>query len=359
MKPNLRAWGAIACAFALALALGGTAHLFGQSLERITPVRPSSSTNVMTSEDQSPGSHTVPRLLPGASLSGDYRIGPEDILKIRVLDVNNLDEKVRVANDGTIVMPLLGRVKAAGLTSNELRDRLEKEFGKKFLQNPQVSVFVEQFHARPVSIVGAVENPGMYQVTGPRTLVEMLSLAGGIAKQNADPAGKLIYVTRKSGFGKLTVVPGMRKVAPDKIEINIKDLLYTKAEGLNIPIEANDIIAVSKAGVIYVAGGGVRSPGGFLLEDRDSVTVIQALAMAGGLAPNASRHYARIIQTEPNGSHIDTSVDLEKVIKNKVADPTLATNDILYVPSSRGKAALKRTTQAIIQTASGYFIVHP
>lgn len=151
----------------------------------------------------------------------------------------------------------------------------------------------------------------------------------------------------------------MQQVAPNKITINIKDLLYTQDTGLNIPIRPHDTIAVSKASVIYVAGGGVRKPGGFVLEDRDEVSVIQAMAMAEGLAPDAAKHSARIIHTKADGTRVDTPVDIEKILKQKAPDPYLAANDILYIPVSGGKAALRKSTQAIVQTVSGFIIFHP
>ena len=356
MKEYFKVGLGAACAVALALAVAGTACLFGQDAERVAPV-PSTSNSY--ANPATPKTQSTPAAPAESGPTSDYLIGPEDVLEITVFDVKDLDETVRVANDGTIAMPLLGRVAASGLTADGLRDRLEEELGKNLLQHPQVSVFVKEFHARPVSIVGAVEKPGLYQITGPRSLVEMLSLAGGLARRATAAAGKTVYVTRPDGFKDLKVVPGMRELAPTKVAIDIKDLLYTHAEGLNIPIRPHDIIAVSKADVIYVAGGGVRKPGGFLLEDRDSITVVQALAMAEGLAPDAAKHNARIIRTKADGSHMEVPVDIEKIIKDKAPDPDLASNDILYVPTSAGKAALKKTTQAIVQTVSGFLIFHP
>jgi polysaccharide export outer membrane protein len=357
MRANFRACAGIACAVAFLLAVAGTVRLFGQDLERVGPI-PSATTSAGVAKQSTPTTQSAPTAATESGVTSDYLIGPEDVLQIKVFDVPDLNQTARVANDGTIALPLLGRIEASGLTADQLRDRLEAALGKNLLQHPQVSVYVEQFHARPVSIVGAVEKPGLYQITGPRSLVEMLSLAGGLAKRNTAAAGKSVYVTRPAGFKNLKVVPGMQELAPNKIAIDLKDLLYTRAEGLNIPIEPHDIIAVSKADIIYVAGGGVRKPGGFLLEDRDSVTVVQALAMAEGLAPNAAKRRARIIHTKPDGSPVETYIDVEKIINDKAPDPELAANDILYVPTNSGKAAAKKTAQMIVQTVSGFVIWH-
>jgi polysaccharide export outer membrane protein len=359
MERYARAFAGMACATAFSLALAGTVRLFGQDLERVGPI-PSTATSGTETKQAPPAARTTPSA-PASSevVSSDYVIGPEDILQITVFDVPDLNQTVRVANDGTIGLPLLGRLKASGLTADQLRDLLEKEMGKNLVQHPQVSVFVQQYHARPVSIVGAVEKPGLYQITGPRSLVEMISLAGGLAKRTTAAAGKSVYVTRPEGFKNLKIVSGLQQLAPNKISINLKDLLYSQSDSLNIQIEPHDTIAVSKADVIYVAGGGVQKPGGFILEDRDSVTVVQALAMAQGLAPNAARHRARIIHTKPDGTHVETYIDVEKIIKDKAPDPVLAANDILYIPSSRSKAAAKRTVETIVQTVSGFLILHP
>ncbi len=357
MRQSLGKCIGVGGAVVMALAVAGTACALGQDLERVSPIPSVSASSSKTST--SPQAQSAPKVSAESGVSSDYRIGPEDVLKITVFDVPDLNETVRVANDGTIAMPLLGRIEASGLTADQLRDRLEAALGKNLLQNPQVSVYVQQFHARPVSIVGAVERPGLYHITGPRSLIEMLSMAGGLARRNVAAAGRSVYVTRPGGFGNLKIVPGMRKIAPNKISIDLKDLLYTRAEGLNIQIEPHDIIAVSKAHVIYVAGGGVRRPGGFLLEDRNSITVIQALAMAEGLAPNAAKRRARIIHTKADGSHVEIPINIEKIVKDRAPDPELAGNDILYVPTSGGKAAAKKTVEAIVQTVSGYVIFHP
>jgi polysaccharide biosynthesis/export protein len=312
-------------------------------------------------ESQEPSRQQDSRALPETqetpTIGSDYLIGPEDVLRVDVFDVPELSNLVlRVANDGTIAPPLLGHVKASGLTPSELRKELEAKWGAKYLQNPQVSIFVQEFHAMPVSVVGAVEKPGLYPLTGPRNLIEMISLAGGLAKRTSAPAGRTVYVTREGGFGDLKPTDGMQLVAQDKLEIDIRKLLYSNESSLNIAIEPRDIISVSKADVVYVTGRGVQKPGGFVLEDRDNVTVFQALAMAGGVGPNAKKHDAMIIRRQADGSRTEIPVDLDKVLKGKAPDLTLAANDILFVPDSAQKAALKRGTEVIMGTISGLLI---
>ena len=345
-------WGA-AMVVTLTLAPGGMRGLFAQDA---TPTAKSVNSNTTPSVPQA---QSAPQFSSESGVGPDYEIGPEDVLQISVFQVSDLDETVRVSNDGTIAVPLLGRVEAAGLTPDQLRKELEQAYGKNLLQNPQISVFVKEFHAQPISVIGAVQKPGLYQITGPRTLIEALSMAGGLASgKNAEP-GKTVYITRQGGFPDLHVVPGMQLVAPGKIGIDLKDLLYTQDTDLNIPIRPHDIIAVANANVIYVAGGGVRKPGGFVLGDRDGVTVIQAMAMAEGLAPDAAKRRARIIHTKADGSRVEIRVDIDAILKQKAPDPTLAANDILYIPLSGGKAAFRKSTNAIVQTISGMLIFHP
>lgn len=286
----------------------------------------------------------------------DYVIGPEDVLDIDVFNAPELSKTVRVANDGTISLVLLGPLKAAGQTLQQLRQELETKLGETYLENPRVTLFIREFHARPVSVIGAVERPGLYQLTGPRTLIEILSMAGGLAKRSSTPAGRTVFVTRKGEFRELQPAEGLQLIAPDKLEIDLRKLLYSNENALNIEIKQLDVISVSKADIVYVTGRGVQKPGGFVLEDRDNVTVFQALAMAEGLSANAAKRFARIIRQHPDGSKVEIPVDLDKVLKGKAPDIVLAANDILFVPDSTQKAALKRGAEAVIGTISGLLI---
>jgi polysaccharide biosynthesis/export protein len=292
----------------------------------------------------------------GGPLGPNYVVGPEDVLTLTVFDVPELkDLLVRVANDGTISLPLLGRVKAAGLTTEQLRHELEEKWGEKYLQDPQVTIFIRQFRAKPVSVIGAVEKPGLYPLTAPRTLVEVLSMAGGLGKRATGSAGRTAYITRTGGFGDLKPTDGMQLVAPDKLEVDLHRLLYSKDDTLNVPIKPLDVISVTKAPVVYVVGE-VKKAGGFMLEDREKITVLQALAMAEGLYGNPSKKNARIIRSEPNGASKEIPVNLGKILKGKSPDLEMAANDILFVPISGGKLAMKQATSSAIATISGLII---
>lgn len=299
---------------------------------------------------------TPAQSIPLQQAGTDYIIGPEDVLLIDVFNVPELSRLVvRVANDGTISLPLLGPVPAAGMSALQLRSELEAAWGKSYLEKPQVTAYVQEFHSRPVSVIGAVEKPGLYQLTGPRSLIEILSMAGGLAKVGTAP-GRTVVVTRRGGFGEeLQQVEGMKLVGADKIEINLRRLLYAREEGLNIEVKPYDTISVTRADVVYVVGD-VRRPGGFVLADRENLTVLQALALAEGATGTAAKRKARIIRRDAGGSRTEIQVDLVKILNGESQDVELAANDILFVPSSTGKAAAKRGAEAVVGTISGMLI---
>jgi len=289
------------------------------------------------------------------ALGPDYVIGPEDVLDIDVFNVPELSKTVRVANDGTISLALLGHVPVAGLTTKQLREQLESKYGEKYLEGPQVSVFVKEYHAQPVSVIGAVERPGLYQLTAPRTLIEVLSMAGGLAKRSSAPAGRVLIVTRKEGFPDFQPVEGMQLLAADKLEINLRKLLYSQESALNIEIKPLDTVSVSTAEIVYVAGD-VRRPTGILLEDREKITVLQALAVAEGLNRTASKKGAKIIRKTEAGARVEIPVNLDNVLKGKEPDVELAANDVLFVPDSKGRFALYRGIEASLSTLTGVIV---
>jgi polysaccharide export outer membrane protein len=312
--------------------------------------------------DEARGAAPDTEMVPGAQpspakleVSPDYVIGPEDVLDVEVFNVPELTKTVRVANDGFISLPLLERVKAAGYTTTELRQELEEKWGETYLQQPQVSIFVRDFHARPVSVIGAVERPGLYYLAARRSLIEVLSMAGGLGKKSSAASGRTVIVTRKGGFGDLHMTEGMRLLAPDKLEVDLSRLLYSNDDSTNIEIRPLDVVSVSKAPVIYVVGE-VKKAGGFVLEDRERVTVLQALALAEGLYGNPSKKNAKIIRPAADGSRKELRINLGKIMRGKAPDIEMAANDILFVPMSASKAAVKQATSSAVSTISGLII---
>ena len=332
----------------------------------------SPSSRAQNAEDNKPAPQAVqtPTInadIPTANAPGDsdqssvaasdpnYMLGPEDVLEIEVFNVPELKETVRVAADGQISLPLIGRVPATGLTAEQLRQELADKWGENYLQDPQVTVFVKEFKARPVSVIGAVEKPDLYYLKGQRTLIEVLSMAGGFGKKGTSAAGRTVLVTRKSGFRDLQPVDGMHVRGPDQIEIDLNRLLYTRDEALNIEMKPLDIISVSKADVVYVEGA-VKRPGGFVLEDRPTMTVLQAIAMAEYFTGTAAKGSARILRTNQDGSKTEVPVNLSKILSGKAQDTTLAANDILFVPDSKKKIVALRAVDVSVSTFSGWLV---
>lgn len=327
-------------------------YLLFLSLSGLRPLRAQDAAPASPPADTLQGElRAAPASAPALTSDSSYVIGLEDVLNIDVYDFPELTRTVRVANDGAIGLPLVGQAKAAGLTTQQLQKELEHAYAKTYLQSPQITVAVREFHARPVTLTGSVEKPGLYQLIGPRTLTEMLTLAGGPSKD----AGGIVSVARKGGFGELNYVEGIRLKATDQVEIDLQKLYYAHEDALNIPIHPLDTITVRRAPIVYVVGA-VRSSGGFVLTDRANVTVLQALAMAGGLDTTAAKKSARIIRRRPDGSRTEIPVDLRRVLNGKSEDLDLAANDILFVPTSTAKNAGKRVAEAVVGTTSGLII---
>ena len=287
----------------------------------------------------------------------NYLIGPEDILTIDVFDVPELSRfDVQVGNDGTITVPLVGAVKAAGLTQAQLRDTLAEEWGRKYLNHPQVTLYLKEFKSRPVYVVGSVAKPGVYYMTGRRTLVEVLAMAGGLAGGGAS-AGRELFVERASGFEDLPQEDGISQIAPDKVSVQLKKLLYSEDSALNIELKPFDTISVSRPGIVYLAGAFVK-PGGYVLTDKDTITVLEAVAMAGGIGGNARTSEAKIIRRTSENATAGTTIpiDLRKIMKGKSPDLMLAANDIFFLPNSTAKGVAKGTAGSIVGIVSGLVI---
>jgi polysaccharide biosynthesis/export protein len=315
-----------------------------------------------------------------SSSLGDYQIGPEDLLEISVLEAPDLNRTVRVSDDGTISLALLGSIPAAGLSARELQADLEDRLRHTYMKDPQVSVFVQEMRSHPVSVFGAVEKPGVYQIRYAKTLVEVLSMAQGLA----DDAGDTVIVMRHSNSSAdpavaalFSVTPtlvadppseiavpeqGPSGLAPDEtsakesISINLKDLLDSSNPRSNVLIYPGDQVKVARAGIVYVVGQ-VHKPGGFLLKTNENISVLQAIALAEGVTPNSKGKEARIfLGGGSSESPKEIPINLDKILAGKMPAPFLKPNDVLFVPSSAGKEALhvlEQSTAGIVGALGG------
>jgi polysaccharide biosynthesis/export protein len=282
----------------------------------------------------------------------DTPIGSGDVLHIAVFEVPDLTLDVRVTDTGDISFPLIpGRIAVAGLTPYEVQTKLAQLLiANGLVSHPQVSVFVKEQNSEPVNVVGAVGHPTVYQVERPTTLLEVLAAAGGISPD----AGGEVIVTRPVVNDTPSEKPASITTdpAPDakKITIRLQDLLETGNPVYNIPVYGGDTVTVPHAGVVYIMGRGIVSPGEYVLQGHgETVTILRAVALAHGLTGFSKGNSSVIMRTDPvTGRRELVHVRLKDIEKHKAEDISLKSNDILYIPDSAGKKALARGTEAAL-----------
>ena len=269
------------------------------------------------------------------------KLGPGDLIEVSVYNVPELATKARVSNAGDVYLPLIDYVHVDGLTQEEAQTLIEKRLADGgFVRSPHVTIFVDEAASQGVNVIGEVTKPGIYPDTADHKLYELISQAGGFTQQ----ASRKISVVRK-GQTQAIEVDLPRNLADDVSK--------------NVEILPGDTISVPKAPIIYVVGD-VGRPSG-LLVDNGTLTVLQALALAGGTNRTAKLGGARIIHKGPNGSMTESKVEIKKMLEAKAPDVTLQADDILFVPVSGGRVLAGRTFEAAMSaaTAVSIYAVHP
>ncbi len=228
----------------------------------------------------------------GAQTAGNYVIGPQDVLMITVLDDPSLSGRYAVEADGDFTFPLIGRIKAGGLSTKDFEATLKKRLSPDFFKNPQVTVAVEQYRSQRVFISGEVRSPGSIPLTGGMTLAEAMARAGS---------------TMPSASGEIAIV---RQKHPDPIQVTVKEL-ETGNVKQNIELQDGDQIYVRRAESVYVFGE-VRNPGAYSVQ-KDT-TVLQALALAGGATPNGALSRIKIVRIE-NGKRVEVKAKLTDLVR--------------------------------------------
>ena len=280
-----------------------------------------------------------------SNVKSSYILGPNDQITVHALDAEEISDKpYRISAAGDVTFPMIGKVKAAGLTVEELESVLVKAL-QEFIRQPKAAVAVSEFRSQPVSVIGAVTNPGVLQLQGNKTLVEVLSLVGGVRND----AGSSIKITRKREWGPLPL-PDAKLDASGQFstaEIKLKDVLGARNPEQNIPIRPNDVISVTRNEIVYVLGA-VKKAGGFPMAERDTLSVLQALSLAEGLDRTASPKNAKILRVTAGATkRSELPVNLEQIFSGKAEDVALQQDDILFVPDSKEKRAFLRTLEAL------------
>lgn len=266
--------------------------------------------------------------LAAGQATKDYTVGAEDLLEVTLFDIeeeNGEPRKIetRVSQTGYITLPLVGMVKVIGLTPIELEQKLHERY-RRYIRDPQITVLVKEYRSYRVSVVGFVEKPGVFEISGQKTLLEVLAMAGGLNPE----AGKTIQVTRRT---------------PQGLHTYFIDLDRLSRQGdvrLNLPMQPGDVVNVPKAGVYYVEGS-VKKPGAYKL--RDDMTVTQALAAAGGPDERLARVGGMtLFRRMPNGERKAIHIDIAAIRAGKARDVKVADNDVIVVPMSGLKYVVDR-----------------
>jgi polysaccharide export outer membrane protein len=256
----------------------------------------------------------------------DYQIGPEDLLQIILFNVGPEETKVtpraqtvRVSHRGLISLPLIGELRVVGLTASGLERELRKQYDR-YIHNPQIGVTVTEYRQR-VSVVGSVQTPGLFELTGPKTVMDILSMAGGVTEK----AGTQVHIYREGPDGRESHVIDLLALASNASLINANN-----AGLITTPVQSGDVINVPPAGMFFVDGA-VKAPGAYALGRRYSLT--QALATAGGINPDLNSADITIFRRKGMGSGIEQlSIDLNDVLAGSTIDPQVEADDVIVVP---------------------------
>lgn len=247
----------------------------------------------------------------------DYRIGPKDLLEITVFELPELNQTVRVSEDGSITLSLLGKVDVAGLTAQELEKKLAGLLDKQFTKGAHVTIFIKEY--QKVSVMGAVGRPGQYEMVGPTTLLQMIAQAGGLTAQ----ATNELFIYRSGPDGRQT-----------RIAVKVEDLMSNGNQDLNMQLQPKDIVVIpiDQTQTVFVYGE-VKSPGAIPFQSSKKITLVQAIAQAGGTTEWAKKGKILIKRMDKRtGKEVRFRVNLKDMVSGKTNDLVLEQGDVVIVP---------------------------
>ena len=257
----------------------------------------------------------------GPAPAQEYVIGARDVLKITVWGQDDLSKDYPVDPDGYVSFPLVGRVKATGLTPTAFADDLRGRLEKDYLVNPQVLVSVKEYLSQKVHVSGEADKPGVYYLSGPTTVRDVLSRAGGLSKS----AGSEVVLVRAA------TLRGAGTAEPATVRLEVARVLAGDPAA-NLAVADGDTLVVPRGNTFFVFGE-VRKPGAFPL-DKDT-NVLEGITLAGGFTDKAAPGRVRVIRSM-KGSQTVINVDINDVIKRGQREKAipLLENDVVVVPES-------------------------
>ncbi len=252
-------------------------------------------------------------------ISGEYHVGPRDLLEIKVIEVPELNVERRVSEGGTISLPMIGDFQVSGRTAAEIRTSLETLLTSKYVNRADVSVVIKEFGSKPISILGAVQHPGALNVSGRWSLLQAISAAGGLT----EAAGRKILILRKNKNG-----------SSDVFEVRAEDLFRSASDTWNIAILPGDVVNIPARSTVRIfCMGEVKAPGTVELTTDDRITLLSVLAKAGGLTDKASSKI-RVKRRDASGRDVETVYNYKRILSGKDPDPVLNANDVVVVKQS-------------------------
>src|ERR1700691_1385420 len=280
---------------------------------------------------QSPAAPSAPG--PDTSLANpSLKLGPGDLIHITVYSMPELEQRLRVSEAGSVTFSLIADLQVTGMTADELNREITKRLRDgEFVKRPNVTVLVEEYTTQGVAVVGEVVKPGIVPIYSSHSLLDIISAAGGLK----DTASTEILIRRHGQSGD-----------PEKIQFSRDG---KSLSGPIVTVSPGDQIIVPLAGIVYLLGD-LNRPGGYVMSENGKITILQALAMAGGPTRTAAENSARLLRTTPSG-YQETPVLLKDIMKGKRPDFDLEPRDIVYVPFSQMKNALLGT-QGMLGAAS-------
>ena len=279
-----------------------------------------------------------------ATSSSDLKMVPEDFAKLKlgpgflvslnVLDDGDFSGAYRIDEQGEITVPVLGSVHVAGETSAEAREQIKQMLlDKKILNDPQVTLTVIEYTAPEVTIIGEVSSPGKYPLLVPRKLVDVLALAGGTTLL----AGNEVQISSSSKPDEPTIVHYSRGTSPQGID--------------KVLVHPGDTVQVKRAGIVYVLGAVVR-PGGYVMQEEGTLSVLQAISLANGTSAAASTKKIYLLRRNPDGTSVDIALSYKGITKGKYSDFQLHATDVLFVPTNAVKSAFVNSQSVLSAAAS-------